>query len=79
MAPEADFAEFDEASEALANANDCSMMCRALASMRRAADAICRISGDSSDACRTARSKAAEAARSVADAGCNCDGAPPIA
>ena len=79
MAPEADFSEFDEASEALANAADCSMMCRALASMRRAADAICRIEGDGSEACRTARRKAAEAARTVADAGCNCDGAPPIA
>jgi hypothetical protein len=79
MTPEADFSEFDAASEALENANDCSMMCRAMASMRRAADGICRIGGEDTDACRTARRKAADAARSVSAAGCNCDGNPPIA
>lgn len=75
----ADFSEFDDASDALQNAGDCSTMCRALASMRRAADAICRIDGEASEPCRRARSRAAEAARKIAAAGCDCEGAPPIA
>ena len=75
----ADFSEFDAAHEVLENANDCPMMCRALASLRRAADGICRISGDDSDDCRRARTKAAEAARKVAAAGCHCNGDPPVA
>ena len=80
MSPEPDFSQFDSASEAFENAGDCSTMCRALASMRKAADGICRIGGEGSDACRRARRKAAEAARKVAAAGCDCgDGGLPIA
>jgi len=75
----ADFSEFDGASDALENAGDCPTMCRALASMRRAADAICRIDGEASESCRRAQGRVAEAARKVATAGCDCDGAPPIA
>jgi|SRR5262245_12307703 len=75
----ADFSEFDDAADALENAGDCSDMCRALASMRRAADAICRIDGEASEACRRARGRVADAARRVTVAGCDCDGAPPIA
>jgi hypothetical protein len=75
----ADFSELDGAADALENAGDCSAMCRALASMRRAADGICRIDGESSEACRQARGRVADAARRIAVAGCDCDGAPPIA
>ena len=80
MSAEADFSQFDAASDALENAGDCSTMCRALASMRQAADGICRMSGEGSEACRRARRKASDAARNVAAAGCDCDGSsPPIA
>jgi hypothetical protein len=75
-----DFFELDSAADQIAAAPDCPTMCRALASMRRAAEKICDLAGPSSDECRRARSRASEAARRVANAGCNCDEAgPPIA
>ena len=77
---EQEFVELDSAEDQIAAAADCPTMCRALASMRRAAEKICNLAGSTSDECRRARSKVSEAARRVANAGCNCDSAgPPIA
>ena len=80
MPEQPDFSELDSAGDEIAAASDCSTACRALASMRRAAEKICSLAGESTDECRRARSKVSEAARRVSKAGCNCDDAgPPIA
>ncbi len=52
--------------------SDCDLACRALASMRRAADGICGITGDSDQRCRNAQERVAEARSRVEGAGCRC-------
>ena len=80
MPEEMDFSELDSAGNEIDAAADCATMCLALASMRRAANKICDLSGESSDACREARRKVANAAKRISKAGCNCDDSgPPIA
>ncbi len=50
----------------------CDMACRALGSMRRSADGICRIVGQGDDRCSRARERVAQAERRVREAGCRC-------
>jgi hypothetical protein len=53
-------------------ASPCDQACRALLSMRRSADAICRISGAESERCTRARGRVSRAEQRVRDAGCAC-------
>ncbi len=55
-----------------ASASRCDIACRAFHSMRRAADNLCELTGDADDHCRRARDRVAQAARRIADAGCQC-------
>jgi hypothetical protein len=50
----------------------CDLACRALASMRRSADGICRLAGAGSERCDGARGRVARASERVAAAGCVC-------
>ena len=51
-------------------ASPCAVACRALSSMKRAADTICRIAGDDSPRCGAARQKVVEGTARVAACGC---------
>jgi hypothetical protein len=53
-------------------ASPCDKACRALLSMKRSADAICRISGDASERCTRARGRVSGAEQRVKTAGCAC-------
>jgi hypothetical protein len=50
----------------------CDIACRALASMRRSGEGICRLAGEGSERCARARERVAHAAERVAAAGCEC-------
>ena len=50
----------------------CDIACRALGSMRRAGEGICRLAGEGSERCGRARERVARAAERVAAAGCEC-------
>ena len=52
--------------------NACGSPCRALASMRRAVDALCRMTGDADERCIDARRTLGESTSRVAS--CRCDG-----
>ncbi len=52
----------------------CDLVCRALASMRRSADRICELVGDSDPRCSQAKKQVDDAARRVRSASCTCDG-----
>lgn len=54
------------------NASACSRVCRALGSMRRSVDAICRLAGDSDARCKDARGVLDKSGRRVEGAGCSC-------
>lgn len=51
----------------------CVAACRALASMRRAAEGICRIAGDDETRCEVAQKRVEDAAERVEAAGCVCE------
>lgn len=53
-------------------ASPCDKACRALLSMRRSTDAICRLSGDGSERCTRARQRVSRAEQRVKGAGCAC-------
>jgi hypothetical protein len=53
-------------------ATPCDLACRALASMKRSADSICAISGESDARCVRARSRVTAAEGRVERAGCAC-------
>jgi hypothetical protein len=78
---DSDASALDAGSADIDSSSDCDTLCKALESMKRAADRICALAGESSDRCRSARSRVREATRKVVDAGCNCGSggdAPPI-
>ena len=50
----------------------CDRACRALDSMRRSADGICRLSGDDEDRCQRAQARVDAAGELVRGAGCSC-------
>jgi hypothetical protein len=50
----------------------CSRLCAALASMARAVDSLCRMSGDDDERCVGARTRLENSRRRVTDAGCAC-------
>ena len=50
----------------------CDVACRALRSMRRSAEKICELAGETSTRCARAKSRIARAADRVRDAGCEC-------
>lgn len=58
--------------EQMANGSPCDMACKALASMQRSVDGICRLAGEEHERCRSARDRAQRAAERVAKAGCAC-------
>lgn len=51
----------------LSGRGDCSVACKALASMKRAADRICELTGGDGDRCKSARTMVEEAQRRVAE------------
>jgi len=55
-----------------ASASQCTTACRALASMRRSVDGLCRLAGDVDERCTSARKRLAEAGERVRAAGCAC-------
>jgi hypothetical protein len=59
-------------SEGSANSsgNACANACRAFASMKRAVDTLCQLSGDADDRCVDARKTLQETAQRVAQCGC---------
>lgn len=56
----------------LAERTTCGRVCDALASMRRAADAICQLAGEDDDRCDRARDKLESNTTRISDAGCTC-------
>jgi hypothetical protein len=50
----------------------CDIACRALASMRRSGEGICRLAGEGSERCARARERVVRAGERVAAAGCEC-------
>ncbi len=50
----------------------CDLACRALASMRRSAAGICRLTSDHDERCTSARRRVRQAAQRVQRAGCEC-------
>ena len=50
----------------------CGKACRALASMRRSAQGICRLAGQEHDRCHRANERVVSAEALVNDAGCSC-------
>ncbi len=52
--------------------SECALVCRALSSMRRAADTICRLDGDGSTRCSDARSRVARSVTLASQARCSC-------
>lgn len=52
-------------------ADRCATACRAMASMKRAGDAVCRLTSEDDERCATARSKVDEAAKRVAVCSCS--------
>lgn len=52
--------------------SDCALACRAFASMRRAAERICSLTGEADARCSRARSRVDEATRRIARAECVC-------
>jgi hypothetical protein len=56
----------------LTNTADCNRLCRALGSMRRSVDGVCRLAGDGDSRCRDARETFTERQQRVAGAGCGC-------
>lgn len=50
--------------------NECSRLCRAFDSMRRAQDAICRLAGEEDPQCADAKKVVADSAQRVAKCGC---------
>jgi hypothetical protein len=50
----------------------CQTACKALGSMRRAAEGICRLTEDEPERCERARERVRRAAARVTDAGCVC-------
>jgi hypothetical protein len=58
--------------EASGGERDCATACRAFASLKRAADAVCRLAGpDEQPRCARARGVVAEGERRVAGCGCS--------
>lgn len=61
----------DAAAEAQTDeASPCRQACRAYASLRRAVDAVCRMAGDPSDKCSTARDRQKEIEGRITTCGC---------
>ncbi|MCU0692361.1 MAG: hypothetical protein MUF54_13255 [Polyangiaceae bacterium] len=58
--------------EAAPTASPCTIACRALASMRRAAEGICRLTGEEQARCVRARERVARADQQAANSGCLC-------
>ncbi len=56
----------------LSDAAVCGRVCDALASMRRAADAICELAGEDDDRCGRARDKLESNTTRVSASGCTC-------
>lgn len=54
----------------------CEVACRALGSMRRSADSVCRLAGAEDPRCELARGRVVKAESRVASAGCRCEGTP---
>jgi hypothetical protein len=52
--------------------SDCALVCRALSSMRHAADTICRLDGDQSPRCSDARSRVSRSTDLASRARCSC-------
>lgn len=55
-----------------AGVSQCGRACRALASMRRSVQGLCRLTGDTNERCTKARRRLAEAGTRVREAGCSC-------
>ncbi len=60
----------DAASEEQDEAAPCRQACRAYASLRRAVDAVCRLAGDPSEKCTSARDRQKEIEGRVTSCGC---------
>lgn len=56
----------------LSDATTCGRVCDALASMRRSADAICKLAGEDDDRCGRAKDKLESNTTRVSAAGCTC-------
>jgi len=63
----------DEQTIQLGKKSTCGRVCDALASMRRAADAICQLAGDDDDRCGSAQDKVDSNETRVSEAGCSCE------
>lgn len=55
----------------------CETACRAFASMRRSAERICELTGESDGRCSGARERVARAGQRIERAGCACDAPAP--
>jgi hypothetical protein len=62
----------DPMSEKKEEVSDCALVCRALASMRRAADTICRLDGDQGSRCSDARSRVSRSVELASQSRCSC-------
>jgi hypothetical protein len=63
---------FSETTALSVGSNGCNRVCRAIGSMRRSVDAICRLAGDEDDRCKRARDAVERNNKRVADSGCGC-------
>ncbi len=63
----------DGPSALTADADDCATACKAFASLRRAADAICRIAGEETARCGKAREVVAMAEEQIAACACSIE------
>lgn len=61
----------DGSVDALGDAR-CVRSCKALASMRRAVERLCELTGEADERCENAKSRLSTSEKKVADAGCSC-------
>jgi hypothetical protein len=65
-------AAFSEATTLSAGGDGCNRVCRAIGSMRRSVDAVCRLAGEEAERCTNARASLEKNNKRVSDSGCGC-------
>jgi hypothetical protein len=73
-AEHADLEQDQESPRTASVGTPCDLACRALASMRRAAEGICSLAGEGDQRCSNARARVEQRRAEVANAGCACRG-----
>ena len=65
-------AAFSDATALSASSDRCNRVCRAIGSMRRSVDAICRLAGDDDERCKKARGSLDRNDKRVKESSCGC-------